>query len=62
MYSSCGDGGDAGGGGDALLSLPLVLFLGDIRLSKRKAIRGSYYWRVLLPLNPKGLLREAPRK
>jgi hypothetical protein len=27
VYFSCGAGGDAGGGGDALLSLPLVLLL-----------------------------------
>jgi hypothetical protein len=33
---SCGAGGDAGGGGDALLSLPLVLLLVILGVRKEK--------------------------
>jgi hypothetical protein len=33
----------------------------DIRLSKKNA-KDSSRWDILLPLNSKGLLREAPRK
>ena len=43
-----------------MLSLPLVLLLVTFGFQKH-VIRGSYVWCVLLPLNPKGLLREAPR-
>ena len=60
-YFICGVGGDAGGGVDGDVVVAFGVGAGDIPLSKRN-IRGPNEWCVLLPLNPQGLLREAPRK
>ena len=56
-----GAGGDAGGvdGGEA--DDAFCDGVGDIRLSKKTG-RGSDDWRMLLPLDPQGFIREAPRK
>jgi hypothetical protein len=40
----------------AMMSLPLVMVYSAFEKEKR-----SDAWRMLLPLNPQGLLREAPR-
>ena len=60
-YFHCGDGSDVCGGVDVDDVVAFGIGGGGIRLSKRN-IRGPYEWRVLLPLNPWGLLCEAPRK
>jgi hypothetical protein len=44
----------------AMKSLPLVMVL--VKFGFRKNKGGSDAWRMLLPLNPQMLLREAPRK
>ncbi len=45
----------------AMMSLPLVMVLVIFGFGK-KTPRGSDAWLMRPPVNPQGLLREAPRK
>ena len=45
-----------------VVMLPLPVVMGLMIFGFRKNVRGSDDWSMLLPLNPQGFLREAPRK